>query len=304
MELAKCEDITLCYFRNNGFHISEWANLSPSLEWQAPIRVQRELRGRVSDAAIIVRADSSSYKQNPDWVSLVEVRRQLADLSIYFVIPDGIQKEPLVSELIELGIGLYVIGSNGNLTRVIADRVPFEDTTISYAIEPDLPYRNRINVFKVFNCCNGYLWWLDKHFLSDGFDLLEDWCYSVKYELQNQLLDGKLKLANLELVNEIPNVTEIRILGSHIIGDRSLGRLRRNFPVFKKELEFLGIKADIKILTDLKLLGSLHDRYIISDNIAFNVLPVGSLIRGQRGTLYFEEKPPEFIELWRRGISL
>lgn len=281
MELAKCKDITLCFFRNNGFHISERVSLSSSLEWIAPIRVSRVLRGRVSDAAIVVREDSSSYKQTPDWPSLVEVRRQLADLSIYFVMPDGIKQEPLTSELQELGIGLYIIGANSNLTRVIADRVPFEDVTISYPIEPDLPYRNRINLFKVFNCCAGYLWWLDKHFLPDGLDLLEDWCHC-----------------------ETPNVTEIRILGSNKIGTRHLGRLRRNFPAFRKELEFLGFKADIKILTNPKTPGSLHDRYIISDNIAFNVLPVGSLIRGQRGTLNLEEKPPEFTELWRRGVSL
>jgi len=281
LELAKCEDITLCYFRNNGFHISEWVDLSSSLEWRAPIRVRRTLRGRVSDAAIVVRENSSSYKQTPDWPSLVEVRRQLVDLSIYFVIPDGIQKEPLASELQELGIGLYIIGTDSNLTRVIVDRVPFEDVTISYPIEPNLPYRNKINMFKIFNCCTGYLWWLDKHFLPDGFDLLEDWCH-----------------------DETPNVTEIRILGSNNIGDRHLGRLRRNFPAFRKELEFLSVKADIKILTDSKILGSLHDRYIISDNIAFNVLPIGSLIRGQRGSLNLEENPPEFTELWRRGVSL
>ena len=281
MELAKCEDITLCYFRNNGFHILEWVNLSSSLAWRAPIRVRRVLRGHVSDAAIVVREDSSSYKQTPDWPSLVEVRQKLVDLSIYFVIPDGIQQEPLASELRELGIGLYIIGANNNLTRVITDRVPFEYVTISYPIEPNLPYRNKINMFKIFSNCSGYLWWLDKHFLPDGFDLLEDWCH-----------------------DEPPNVTEIRILGSNIISDRHLDRLRRNFPAFRKELEFLSVKADIKILTDSKILGSLHDRYIISDNIAFNVLPVGSLIRGQRGTLNLEEKPPDFTELWRRGISL
>lgn len=281
MKLDECIDITLCYFRNNGFHISEWVSLSSSLIWQAPIRVRRVMRGRASDAAIVVREDSSSYKQTPDWPSLVEVRRQLKDLSIYFVIPDGTQKEPLASELQELGIGLYIISPNSKLTRVLADRIPFEDVTISYTIEPNLPYRNRINLYNVFNCCTGYLWWLDKHFLVDGLGLLEDWCHC-----------------------ENPNVTDIRILGSNIIGHRHLDRLRCNFPDFRKELEFLGVKADIRILTDSKTLGNLHDRYIISDNIAFNVLPVGSLIRGQRGTLNLEEKPPDFTELWRGGVSL
>jgi len=277
MDCAECEDKVLHYFKRNGFHISEGVNIHPPLEWHPPIRVRRVVRGRVSDAAIVVREDPSSYKQNHDWQTLVEFRRQLPNLSIYFVIPTGIGQEPLVTELQELGIGLYLISSDGVLSRVQADRVPFEDTVISYPIDPNLPYRNLINLYKVFDNCTGYLWWLDKHFVFGGFELLDDWCHCENHNI---------------------NITEIRILGSNIIAASELSRLKRNFPRFKAELNHLGIQAEVRILTNRTTLRSLHDRYIISDNIAFNILPVSSLIRGQHGSLNLEENPPEFTKLW------
>lgn len=277
MDSAECEDKVLHHFQRNGFHISERVNIHPSLEWQPPIRVRRVMRGRSSDAVIIVREDPSSYKQNHDWQTLVEVRHKLPNLSIYFVIPNGIGQEPLLTELQELGIGLYLISTDGVLSIVQADRVPFEDTVIAYPINPNLPYRNLINLYKVFDNCTGYLWWLDKHFISGGFELLDDWCHCE---------------------NHIVNVTEIRILGSNMVKARELDRLKRQFSPFRAELNHLGIQAEIKVITDLNILKSLHDRYIISDNTAFNILPVGSLIKGQHGSLYLEDNPPDFAELW------
>ncbi len=277
MNKAECEDKVLSHFKKNAFHISEWVDIHPSLKWQPPIRVRRTMRGRVSDAIIIVQEDSSSYKQNDEWQTLSEVRHLLPNLSIYFVIPDSMGQEPLVSELQELGVGLYVINNAGVLSIVQADRVPFEDSVISYPIEPNLPYRNQINLYKVFDHCTGYLWWLDKHFISSGFELLHDWCHCE---------------------NHIVNVTEIRILGSNMVKARELDRLKRQFSPFRAELNHLGIQAEIKVLTNNNILRNLHDRYIISDNIAFNILPVGSLIKGQHGSLYLEENHPDFEKLW------
>lgn len=277
MDRAECEDKVLRYFKRNGFHISEGVNIRPSLEWQPPIRVQRVMRGRKSDAAIIVCEDSNSYKQNHDWQTLVEVRRQLPNLSIYFIIPDGIGQEPLITELQELGIGLYLISTEGVLRRVQADRVPFEDTVTAYPIDPKLQYRNRINLCKVFDSCIGYLWWLDKHFVIEGFELLNDWCHCENYNV---------------------NITDIRILGSNTVETSELDRLRRHFPLFRAELNYRGIQAEIKVITDPTILKGLHDRYIISDSIAFNILPVNSLIRGQHGSLYLDENPPDFTKLW------
>lgn len=284
MNLAECEDKVLHYFQRNGFHISEWTSLQPIHTWRPPIRVRRVIRGRLSDAAIIVREDSTSYKRAHDWKNLGEVRRNLPNLSIYFAIPDGTSRKPLIDELQELGIGLYIVHENGNLIRVQVDRVPFEDATLSYPIDPTLPYRNRVNLHKVFNNCTEYLWWLDKHFRVEGFNLLCDWCYCKS--------------------PDIPDITEVLIIGSTSVGSSEVARLRRNFPPFQAEMNYKGIHADMRILKDTKILGQLHDRYILSASTAFNVLPVGSIIRGQYGSLYPEENPPDFVKLWNIGVEL
>jgi hypothetical protein len=281
MNLDEAEDKVLDYFRRNGFNISEWPNLHTALEWRPRARVTRVIRQRPSDAAIVVREDGSSYKHEYNWLPLVEARRQLPNLSVYFAIPDDVRQEPLKEELQELGIGLYTINLDGTLTRVQHDRVPFEDTAISYPIVPQFPFRNRINLYKVFSNCTSYLWWLDKHFQLDGLALLEDWCHC-----------------------ETPCVTEIKILGSDRVSVQELKSLKRNLPPFQTELRNLGISAELRILRVPSILQTLHDRYIISENIAFNVLPVGSLIRGQQGSLYLEENLPDFESLWNRGTIL
>ena len=117
--------------------------------------------------------------------------------------------------------------------------------------------------------------------LTNGFVLLDDWCHC-----------------------DIPHVTEIKILGSNSVSSQELERLRRNFQPFQTELQNLGISVELRILYDRSVLSALHDRYIISDNIAFNILPVGSLIRGQQGSLRLEENPPDFANLWDRGSTL
>lgn len=275
MNIDEAEDKTLEHFRNNGFDIVEWPNIHTALEWRPRMTVERVLRGRRSYAAIVVRENGSSYKELHNWTPLRETRVQLPDLAIYFAMPNDVNEEPLRTELRELGIGIYKIEQDGSLAMVQADVVPFEDTVISYPIHPERPYRNRQNVYKVFSNCMDYIYWLDKHFLAFGLELLFDWC-----------------------AHGTPIIKEIKILGSDSVNPGDIRRLQFNFPPFKAELSNMGISVELKILTDRSILRTLHDRYIISNGIAFNVLPCGSLDRGQQGSLNLDDSPPDFMSLW------
>ena len=218
MNLAEAEDKVLDHFRRNGFALEEWPSLHLALEWRPRLRVTRVRHGRTSEAAMVVREDGSSYKQPHNWYPLLEARRQLPALSIYFAIPANVNRQPLLGELQELGVGLYVIQDDGILIRVQDDRVPFEDTIISYPIVPNLPYRNRMNLYKVFSNCTDYLWWLDKHFLLDGLSLFDDWCHCGT-----------------------PSVRELKVLGSNAVERNELSRLRRNFSAFRTEMGKQGL---------------------------------------------------------------
>jgi hypothetical protein len=284
MNIVEYEDIVLHHFHKNGFHITEWESLMPHHSWRPKIRVKKVIRGRLNDAAIIVREDASTYKTNADWKALAEVRVAVPSLSVYFAIPECNCLEPLLDETKEMGTGLYIIRKVGKLDRILLDRVPFDDTFFSFPIVPDLPYRNRINLFKVFDYCSGYLWWLDKHFRSEGFELLCDWCYSENRK-------------NFQ-------ITEIKILAGGNIAPRDISRLRRQFPLFAQEMAYFGLDAQIRILNQPEVLKKIHDRYLISDGISFNVLPTGSLIKGQTGSLYLEDNPPDFLRLWNISDNL
>lgn len=285
MNLAKCEDKVLQYFRKNRFHIVEQGSLEPEYDWRPPIRVRRVHRGCSSDAILLVHEDSSSYKHGREWQTLVGVRNSFPHISIYFAIPDCADQEPLITEIRELGMGLYLVQENGNLRRVQVDRVLFDDSALCYPINPDLQYRNRLNLYSVFNCCTEYLWWLDKHFTPRGFELIYEWCYC-------------------HCERESPNITEIKIIGSSKVGVNTIESLRRNFPLFQKGMNHKGIQTELRIINRQNVLGKLHDRYIISDGIAFNVLPVDSIIKGQHGSLYQDENPPSFMNLWAIGNTL
>ena len=281
MDINEAEEKTLEHFRNNGFNIVEWPNIHPALEWRPRMSVERVFRGRRSYAAILVRENGRSYKELHNWAPLRETRSQMPDLAIYFVIPNDVNEEPLRTELRELGIGVYKIEQDGSLAIVQADVVPFEDTVISYPIHPERPYRNRQNAYKVFSNCKDYLYWLDKHFLPFGLELLFDWC-----------------------IHSTPNIKEIKILGSDLVEPGHIRSLQFNIPAFKTELSNMGISVELKILTDRSILGTLHDRYIISNGIAFNVLPCGSLNKGQHGSLNLDDSPPDFMSLWALASNI
>ena len=282
MNLDQLEDTVLEYFRENNFTIQEWPVVHSALEWRPRARVSRTLRGQTSDAAVVVREDGSSYKQPHNWSPLVEARRQLPNLSIYFAVPEGARQDPLLAELQELGVGLYLIHPDGRLQRTQLDRVPFEDEVMSYPIQPGTAYRNRMSVYKVFGNCRDYLWWLDKHFMTYGFALLYDYCSEAG----------------------TPPFQQIRILGSNMVRQPELTRLSREFGDLQGELGAHGIQTEMRVLSDRSVLATIHDRYIISNQIAFNVLPVGSLRTGQQGSLFVEDNPPDFSALWPLGRPL
>ena len=283
MNLGEAEDTALDYFTQQGFQIEEWPFLDPSLEWRPRTRVTRHRRNITSTAAIVVRENCASYKEPHNWEPLVEARKKLPDLAIYFVVPEAQNLDPLRTELIELGVGLYVIKPDESLEKVCQDRVPFDDLVITYPIKPNRPYRNMQNVLKVLAHSSGYIWWLDKHFTAEGFKYLYE--YLMNWSNRRPL-------------------SQIQILGSHLVGQQEIARLQRYFNDFRVEANNDNVIAEMRLITDRQALASLHDRYIISQNTAFNVLPTNSLARGQQGSLTLEENPPDFQALWRAATPL
>jgi hypothetical protein len=65
-----------------------------------------------------------------------------------------------------------------------------------------------------------------------------------------------------------------------------------------------GIESKINVLVDQKIKSQIHDRWIISEHICYNV-PSGDVIkRGQYSELKETENTIPFDEWWSMGISL
>jgi len=47
-----------------------------------------------------------------------------------------------------------------------------------------------------------------------------------------------------------------------------------------------------------------HDRWILAENIRFNVPPVNSIFRNQYGEILISEEAPDFDILWAKGVNI
>ncbi|MBX3296709.1 MAG: hypothetical protein KF762_13475 [Acidobacteria bacterium] len=282
MNLNQAQDCAFEHFTRNGFQVEELPFLARSLEWRPHALVSRTRAGVLSKAAIVVRENFASIKEPHLWEPLIETRRQMPVLAIYFAVPESENRQPLQDELQELGIGLFLIRPNGKLQKVINDRVPFDDETMTYPIEPGKPYRNRQSLFKVLAHSIGHIWWIDKHFTMAGLDYLS------------------------EFFTAHPNfaeVNEIKILGTDIVGNPELNLLRVGLNDLNTELRVRGITVEMKLI-DIPTRRAIHDRYIISRNTTFNVLPTRAMRDGQYGSLVLDDNPPDFMTLWAAAAPL
>ena len=64
--------------------------------------ITRRRRNKINKAVIVVRENSTSYKEPHNWEPIVEARKKLPELPIYFVVPEEPYIEPLKTELMEL----------------------------------------------------------------------------------------------------------------------------------------------------------------------------------------------------------
>lgn len=110
-------------------------------------------------------------------------------------------------------------------------------------IEPEKPFKGLMDVFELMKNLTGTVLFLDKHFDENGFKFLR-----------------KLNPAK---------VTEIRVLmgKSHLSTD-----FKEIFKAFKDEMFYEGVKVQFRLLSDTDEI-EIHDRYLISQNLAYNTPP-------------------------------
>ena len=70
------------------------------------------------------------------------------------------------------------------------------------------------------------------------------------------------------------------------------------------ELKNIGINAELKIISDVKLKRAIHDRWIISENITFNIPSVDTVMRGQFSDITVTVKDLPFKIWWSESEDI
>ena len=145
-------------------------------------------------------------------------------------------------------------------------------------LAPTTPYSNIKSLWELIRSCEGYLWWIDKHFSPKGLEPL------------SEELDGN-------------KISEVKILLS-INSNINFKKLKRDFIRFKEEMKNRGIESSCKIIVDKNLIREIHGRWILSKSICCNIPPINSIFMGQYDEMKITNNRPPFEVWWTKSKDI
>jgi len=149
-----------------------------------------------------------------------------------------------------------------------------ESTTLF--LSPDTPYSNIKALREAIRTCRSFIWWFDKHFSIKGLEPLSD-------ELNGNIID------NIRVLTGTANVND---------------NLKKDFKRFETEMSKRGIKAELKVIYNKELLNTIHDRWIISENICYNLPPINTIYQGQYAEIKLTKNTPPFENWWTNSHDI
>jgi hypothetical protein len=142
-------------------------------------------------------------------------------------------------------------------------------------ISPGKSFSNKKTIRHIINSCEKHIYWIDKYFSKVGLDWLS------------------------ESLN-IEKVKEIKILMSLEKVDKIILSLYKDF---KKELKNSGVNCELRVI-DSKLNTNIHDRWIISENLCYNIPSTDTIARGQYSEVKRTVNFPPFKEWWEKSKDI
>jgi len=123
----------------------------------------------------------------------------------------------------------------------------------SKLLSPKELFSNKKTIRDIIHSCEEHVYWIDKYFSKAGMDWL------------------------LELLNT-KKVKLVKILMSPEKADEKFISLYNDL---KEEFKNNGIKCDLRLITDKNLKADIHDRWIISKNLYYNIPSTDTVMKGQ-----------------------
>jgi len=143
-------------------------------------------------------------------------------------------------------------------------------------ISPKTPFDNKLAIINLIQKSNEFVYWVDKYFSIQGLTLIREY---------------------------IPanNVETIKILTSPTKINQEFRSLCKDLIKQMKQEE---IKLEIRVLIDKKIYSSIHDRYLITLDHAWNIPSPDIIKRGQYSHISEIENNVPFLTWWEKGKDL
>jgi len=141
---------------------------------------------------------------------------------------------------------------------------------------PNKPFSNKKAIRDIISSCEKYIYWVDKYFSRAGLDWL------------SESIDAN-------------KVKSIKILMSSERLDEKFISLYKDL---KKELENDGLRLELRVIIDNKLNADIHDRWIISENLCYNMPSTDTVARGQYSEVKRTANFPPFDEWWKKSKDI
>ena len=135
-------------------------------------------------------------------------------------------------------------------------------------LSPGKPFSNKKAIRDIISSCEKHIYWVDKYFSRAGLDWLSE-----------SLNTGTVK--------------DIRILMSSEKVDKKFLSLYKDL---REELKNNGVKCELRVIIDNKLKADIHDRWIISENLCYNMPSTDTVARGQYSEVKRTANFPPFNE--------
>lgn len=145
-------------------------------------------------------------------------------------------------------------------------------------ITPANPVENRLRFRQTIASCKGYLRWVDRYFNYEGLEFL---------------MHGL----------NIQNVKEVKILTS-VYQDGMNQKLYNEFSKFQTEMAQKGITCKIQVMMTKDLHRQMHDRFIIAQNVTYNVPSPTTVNLGQYSEIKKSTAQVPFDDWWNSSESI
>jgi CxxC-x17-CxxC domain-containing protein len=148
-------------------------------------------------------------------------------------------------------------------------------------VTPETPSQNRLLFRQAIRSCAGHIYWIDLFLGQEGLEFLMD---SFNHQ----------------------SVKEIKILTSLYNNENQISEeLRKRFTQFQKEMEQKGVSLEMRLVSTKVAYDNLpHDRFIIGQNIKYNVPSFTTIIKGRFSEIKKTTNDIPFINYWNNIDSL